>query len=152
MEYNYLVTYKARKNNKNEEINSTIPIILDCPIYQPEVLMHVNEAIKDLHRYDDIMLMNVEVLNLENEEKRTGCENPFYCTCGEEKEEKEQEKEELHEEDPETKCDEKDLKIYADLDQQLGKVFGDRELGHEVLKALVQFVCKNPLCLVAMGV
>ena len=42
MEYNYLVTYKARKNNKNEEINSTIPIILDCPIYQPEVLMRVN--------------------------------------------------------------------------------------------------------------
>lgn len=71
MEYNYLVTYKARKNNKNEEINSTIPIILDCPIYQPEVLMHVNEAIKNLHRYDDIMLMNVEVLNLENEEKIT---------------------------------------------------------------------------------
>ena len=67
-------------------------------------------------------------------------------------EEKEQEKEELHEEDPETKCDEKDLKVYADLDQQLGKVFGDRELGHEVLKALVQFVCENPLCLVAMGV
>ena len=52
--------------------------------------MHVNEAIKDLHRYDDIMLMNVEVLNLENEEMKAECENPFYCTCGEEKEEKEQ--------------------------------------------------------------
>ena len=89
MEYNYLVTYKARKNKEDKEINSTIPIILDCPIYQPEVLMHVNEAIKDLHRYDDIMLMNVEVLNLENEEMKAGCENPFYCTCGEEKEEKE---------------------------------------------------------------
>ena len=110
--------------------------------------MHVNEAIKDLHRYDDIMLMNVEVLNLENEEMKAGCENPFYCTCGEEKE---QEKEELHEEDPETKCDDKDLKVYADLDQQLGKVFGE-ELGHEILKALVQFVCKNPLCLLTMGV
>ena len=71
--------------------------------------------------------------------------------CGEEKEEKEQEKEELHEEDPETKCDDKDLKVYADLDQQLGKVFGE-ELGHEILKALVQFVCKNPLCLLTMGV
>lgn len=70
MEYNYLVTYKARKNKEDKEINSTIPIILDCPIYQPEVLMHVNEAIKDLHRYDDIMLMNVEVLNLENEEMK----------------------------------------------------------------------------------
>ena len=151
MEYNYLVTYKARKNKEDKEINSTIPIILNCPIYQPEVLMHVNEAIKDLHRYDDIMLMNVEVLNLENEEMKAGCENPFYCTCGEEKEEKEQEKEELHEEDPETKCDDKDLKVYADLDQQLGKVFGE-ELGHEILKALVQFVCKNPLCLLTMGV
>ena len=151
MEYNYLVTYKARKNKEDKEINSTIPIILDCPIYQPEVLMYVNEAIKDLHRYDDIMLMNVEVLNLENEEMKAGCENPFYCTCGEEKEEKEQEKEELHEEDPETKCDDKDLKVYADLDQQLGKVFGE-ELGHEILKALVQFVCKNPLCLLTMGV
>ena len=64
--------------------------------------------------------------------------------------EKEQEKEELHEEDPKTKCDEKDLKVYADLDQQLGKVFGE-ELGHEILKALVQFVCKNPLCLLTMG-
>ena len=95
MEYNYLVTYKARKNKEDKEINSTIPIILDCPIYQPEVLMHVNEAIKDLHRYDDIMLMNVEVLNLENEEMKAECENPFYCTCGEEKEEKEQEKEEI---------------------------------------------------------
>lgn len=147
MEYNYLVTYKARKNKEDKEINSTIPIILDCPIYQPEVLMHVNEAIKDLHRYDDIMLMNVEVLNLENEEMKAECENPFYCTCGEEKEEKE----ELHEEDPETKCDDKDLKVYADLDQQLGKVFGE-ELGHEILKALVQFVCKNPLCLLTMGV
>ena len=91
MEYNYLVTYKARKNKEDKEINSTIPIILDCQIYQPEVLMHVNEAIKDLHRYDDIMLMNVEVLNLENEEMKAECENPFYCTCGEEKEEKEQE-------------------------------------------------------------
>lgn len=50
MEYNYLVTYKARKNKEDKEINSTIPIILDCPIYQPEVLMHVNEAIKDLHQ------------------------------------------------------------------------------------------------------
>ena len=151
MEYNYLVTYKARKNKEDKEINSTIPIILDCPIYQPEVLMHVNEAIKDLHRYDDIMLMNVEVLNLENEEMKAECENPFYCTCGEEKEEKEQEKEESHEEAPETKCDDKDLKVYADLDQQLGKVFGE-ELGHEILKALVQFVCKNPLCLLTMGV
>ena len=85
--------------------------------------MHVNEAIKDLHRYDDIMLMNVEVLNLENEEMKAECENPFYCTCGEGKKKKKEqgEKEELHEEDPETKCDDKDLKVYADLDQQLGK-------------------------------
>lgn len=28
MEYNYLVTYKARKNKENKEINSTIQIIL----------------------------------------------------------------------------------------------------------------------------
>ena len=97
MEYNYLVTYKARKNKEDKEINSTIPIILDCPIYQPEVLMHVNEAIKDLHRYDDIMLMNVEVLNLENEEMKAECENPFYCTCGEEKEEKEELYDQIHE-------------------------------------------------------
>lgn len=145
MEYNYLVTYKARKNKENEEINSTIPIILDCPIYQPEVLMHVNEAIKDLHRYEDIMLMNVEVLDLEDEKMKTGCENPFYCTCGEEKEEKENQ-------DSETEYSEEDLKVYADLNQQLKKVFGDVVLGQEILKAMVQFVCDNPLCLVAMGV
>ena len=46
MEYNYLVTYKARKNKEDKEINSTIPIILDCPIYQPEVLMHVEMEIQ----------------------------------------------------------------------------------------------------------
>ena len=31
------------------------------------------------------------------------------------------------------------------VDQQLGKVFGE-ELGHEILKALVQFVCRKILC------
>lgn len=82
MEYNYLVTYKARKNKEDKEINSTIPIILDCPIYQPEVLMHVNEAIKDLHRYDDIMLMNVEVLNLENEEIKNDARLKLPSTGG----------------------------------------------------------------------
>lgn len=147
MEYNYLVTYTARKNKESEEIKSTIPIILDRPIYHPEILMHVTEAIKDLHKYEDIMLMNIEVLDFEDGNMDLGCE-VFHCLFS-----KEQEDSETMEEDHMTSnCNEEDLKIYIEMNQQLEKVFGDAVLGQEILKALVQFVCENPFCLMAMGV
>lgn len=118
MNYKYLTTYKAKKTN-NEEIEAAIPVILDRPIYQPEVLINVCEEIKERYGYCDVTIVNIEILHMSEEEIKQALN--------------EMEKQE-----------EKEREEYRTISQKLEKTYGQN--GLDLLKTVVDLMCECPIC------
>lgn len=118
MNYNYLITYKAKKRKEDKMKESAIPIVLDCPIYQPEILINVCEEIKDRFDYHDVTIVNIEVLHMSEEE--------INQVLNEVKKQEEEEREE-----------------YRTISQKLEKTYGDH--GMDILKMMVDLICEYPI-------